>query len=88
MPTRESVIQDVTAFVAERYNGDWKKAFDAEDSDHDGRLSSTEVSVILAKAGVGMRLTRWAIALEVISAMDVNGNGYINWDEFSKLSGV
>jgi Ca2+-binding EF-hand superfamily protein len=86
MTTRQEVIEQVTKFVNNRYGGDWRKAFDAEDSNGDGRLTREEVSAVLAKAGVGLRLTRWAIALEVITAMDADGDGGISFDEFMKIT--
>lgn len=86
--TRQEVIADVTAFVGRKYGGDWKKAFDAEDEDGDGRLSTVELTTILAKAGVGVLLTRWAIALEVIQAVDTDGDGYISWPEFQTIAGL
>ena len=86
MVTRQEIIDQVTALVKRKYDGDWKKAFDIEDSDNDGRLSTSEVSSILAKAGVGLKLTRWAIALQIIEMMDVDNDGYISWDEFQKIT--
>lgn len=86
MPTtREEVISDMRDFVSREYGGDWKRAFEAEDKNNDGRVSRDELIDILAKAGIGVRLTRRTIAAEVIKAMDADADGLIAWDEFKKL---
>jgi Ca2+-binding EF-hand superfamily protein len=85
MSTKKEVIDKVTAFVKDKYDGDWKKAFDTEDTDNDGKVNQDELCVILAKSGVGMSLSRWAIAIQIINVMDTDGDGLINWDEFEKM---
>lgn len=85
---REDIIDHVKAFVQRKYNGDWKAAFAAEDADGDGRISMVELTTILAKSGIGVVLTRWATALQIIAVLDADGDGYISWAEFSSMAGV
>lgn len=85
---RQEVIDRVKAFVSRKYAGDYRKAFDAEDADGDGRLDTVELTTILAKSGVGVVLTRWAIALQIVAAMDSDGDGFVSWAEFEAMAGV
>ena len=84
MTTRESIISDVTAYVVRVHGGDWRAAFDAEDTDRDGVLTSDDIIRILGKAGVGYRLTRGVIATQVLQEMDFNQDGGVSFDEFLK----
>lgn len=86
---RQEVIDKVSAYVARVY-GDtsiesYRKAFSANDKNEDGRLSIEEVSDILSKAGIGFRLTRWAVAKVIIEALDANGDGYVEFKEFEAV---
>lgn len=86
--TRQELVDHVTAFVARKYSGDWKKAFEAEDVDGDGRISCDELCDIFQKSGIGGPLVRWAAAKEAIRAVDADGDGHVSWDEFQKLAHV
>jgi Ca2+-binding EF-hand superfamily protein len=86
--TRETIVRQVQAFVQDKYRSDWRKAFDYADKNKNGVLTRDEVSGFLAQAGCGSKLTRWAIALQVIEAMDADGDDAISWDEFQSLTRV
>lgn len=88
MVTRQEVVEQVTELVNKRYGGDWRRAFDHEDDDGDGKLSTSEICSILARAGVGLRLTRWAVALQIVEAMDADNDDLISWEEFRKMTHV
>ena len=81
--SKQSVIEKVTAHVTAVHGGDWKKAFDHHDGD--GRVSLAEMNGILAASGVGFRLTRGAIAAQVIVALDADADGFVTWAEFDAL---
>lgn len=83
--TRKEIVDKVTAFVNRKYNGDWQKAFDDHDEDGDGALTTSEVTVILAKADIGYRITRWAIAEQIISAMDADADDKVSFAEFKAM---
>lgn len=87
--SREEVIEKVGAYVARTFGGtsieSYRKAFDASDTNRDGRLSTEEVAEILARAGVGFRLTRWPVAKAVVEALDANRNGYVEFAEFEAV---
>lgn len=84
--TRQEVIEKVTDFVNRKFGGDWKKCFDAHDEDGDGRLSTDEVCVVLSKSGIGYRISRWAIAAEIIKVMDSDGDDRISYSEFQSMT--
>ena len=54
--------EKVAALVEARFGGDYRKAFDHYDSDHDGKVSKDELMALLQDAGIGNFLTRstWA----------------------------
>ncbi len=85
MTTRQEVINKVSALVNQKWKGDYKAAFDAEDTDKDGRISRDELENILTEAGVGFRITRWAVAKEVMDCLDLNNDGFIQWKEFDSV---
>lgn len=82
MVTRKEVVEKVTALVRRKFGGDWKKAFDHYDENGDGLASTDEIASMLALAGVGYRLTRWAIAEHIITLMDSDNDGQVSFDEF------
>jgi Ca2+-binding EF-hand superfamily protein len=85
--TRRDVIDGVTAYVKRAYGGTdeaaFRRAFDANDGDGDGRLSLSELVVVLGKSGVGWVITRPVVAKEIVDALDADGDGYVEWNEFA-----
>lgn len=85
---RQKLIDTVTEYVQKNHGGDWARAFVTQDTNDDGKLSTEEVVFFLAKAGIGYRVARWAIALQVVKAMDDGGDGFIGVDEFKRLTSM
>ena len=57
-------------------------AFKAVDTDNSGAISKRELYAVLEKAG----LTSGKQALEVFSGFDTDGNGSLDFDEFTKIA--
>jgi Ca2+-binding EF-hand superfamily protein len=83
--TRDQVIQAVTSLVDNKFAGDWHKAFNSFDLTGKGSLNRDELTTLLAQVGVGYKLTRWAIVSQILNVFDLNNDGLISWDEFSKI---
>lgn len=83
--TKQSVIDKVTAHVNAVHAGSWEKAFAHHDGDGDGRISHAEMNGILAASGVGFRLSRGAIASQVLVALDADADGFVTWAEFAAM---
>ena len=75
----------VSALVASKFNGDYKKGFDHYDNDKDGSISKSELVQMLEDAGVGNGLTRGAWANGIIKKLDGNGDKKIEWTEFDHV---
>lgn len=87
--TQKEVVDKITAWVQKVHAGDFKAAFNAEDTDHDGKLDSDEIMIILAKAGIGVfRPGRWLVCQAIITAMDSDNDHKISFDEFDKIAHV
>ncbi|QEL20553.1 EF-hand domain-containing protein [Limnoglobus roseus] len=48
-------------------------------------VSKDELKALLADAGIGSGLTRWAWANGIIEAVDANRDGVIDWAEFEAV---
>jgi len=72
----------VKAMVTAKFGGDYKRAFDHYDADHDGGISQGELKSMLSEAGVGNVVTRGTWASKIIEKMDSDGDGKIQWGEF------
>lgn len=88
---QEELVEKVKALMTKKYGGtsadNMRKLFDAYDKDHDGKIGSSELEVLLKDAGVGNSLTRGMWIKGIISAMDESGDRQIDWTEFSKAVG-
>jgi hypothetical protein len=79
---QEDAVAKVAALVKERYEGSYRAAFDHYDEDNDGKMSNRELVDLLYDAEIGIRFTRWAIALKVVQTLDTDGDGLVSWEEF------
>ena len=82
---KRELAEKVSALVATRFGGDYRAAFGHYDADRNGTISKDELKTLLADAGIGSGLTRWAWANGIIEAMDTDGDGTISWDEFDAV---
>jgi hypothetical protein len=73
----------VSALVAKKYEGDYKKAF--EHYAHDGNVGKGELMKLLSDAGVGNGLTRGVWASKIIDRLDRDNDAAIQWDEFENV---
>lgn len=75
----------VGALVGKKFSGDYKKAFEHYDANHDGGVDKGELTNLLSDAGVGNGFTRGAWAKAIIAKLDSNGDGAIEWTEFESV---
>jgi len=80
---KQELEEKLLGLVAARFQGDRRNAFTYYDADRDGRIGKEELKAMLADAGVGNGLTRWAWAKGIIEELDKSGDGTISWDEFA-----
>ncbi len=89
MPTtaQKHEVQDkVTQLVAQRFDGDYAKAFDHYDSKpKDGKISAIELMQLLKDAGIGNWLTRDAWVDGIIAELDADHDGTISAEEFKAV---
>jgi EF-hand domain pair len=81
----EELKSKISALVSKSFGGDYKKAFDHYDTDHDGAVTKSELTSLLSDAGVGNSLTRGTWASRIIEKLDKNGDSKIEWDEFESI---
>jgi hypothetical protein len=72
----------VGGLVKNKFGGDYKKAFDAYDSNKDGAIDAAELGKLLEDAGVGKPWTRPMWVSGIMKEMDKNKDGKIQWSEF------
>jgi hypothetical protein len=77
--------QKVSALVAHKFGGDYKKAFEHYDRDKDGAVQKGELVAMLAEAGVGNGLTRGIWASKIVERLDSGGDSAIEWSEFESV---
>jgi hypothetical protein len=75
----------VAALVANKFGGDYNKAFAHYDSDGDGGIGKRELVDLLADAKVGNGLTRGIWAGKIIDKLDTGGDRKIQWPEFESV---
>ena len=80
---KHELEEKLTELVTTRFGGDYRAAFGQYDADGDGSINKDELKTLLADAGVGSGLTRWAWANGIIEEMDKSGDGLISWAEFA-----
>ena len=72
----------VTRLIAERFGGDYNRAFAHYDANGDGRIDQAELGRLLEDAGIGNWLTRGAWATGIIAALDADKDSTISGPEF------
>jgi hypothetical protein len=77
--------QKVSALVAKKFGGDYKRAFDHYDTDGDGGIGKGELVGMLSEAGVGNGLTRGVWASKIIEKLDGGGDKKVQWAEFETV---
>ncbi len=75
----------VGELVDKKFSGDFKKAFDFYDADHDGGINKDEVTALLKDAGVGSGLTRGMWANGILDKLDTSKDTAIQWSEFEAV---
>ena len=76
----------VGTLVGKQFGGDYKKAFEHYDADHDGAIDKGELGALLKDASVGNGVTRGAWAKGIIEKLDHSGDGKIDWTEFEAVA--
>lgn len=79
---RQEIDDKITSLVRTRFGGDYRAAFTHYDADGSGALDKDELKVLLADAGIGNGLTRWAWANGILGEVDRDKDGAISWAEF------
>lgn len=84
---QQEIVDETTAFVKEKFGGDWKKAFDAY-AGNDGLIGKDELSDMFSDGGIGPYGARDIAAARVIEFIDGDGDGKISWEEFGAKLGI
>lgn len=83
---KKELVDKVTKLVAERFSGDYHKAFEHYNRDKkDGRINKPELLDLLKDAGVGNLLTRGAWADGILAELDKDKDGAISSPEFEAV---
>ena len=81
-PNTVELKTKVGKLVQEKFGGDYKRAFDHYDGDHDGGVNKDELTRMLHDADIGNGFTRGVWASKIIEKLDGNHDGRIQWTEF------
>lgn len=81
----EELKRKVGALVEKDFGGDYKKAFDHYDHDHDGAVDADELTKLLKDAGVGNFATRGAWVKGILDKLDKTEDRKIQWQEFESV---
>jgi Ca2+-binding EF-hand superfamily protein len=83
---RKELVDKVSRLFATRFGGDHRKAFEHYDRNkQDGGITWTDLTRLLADAGIGNRLTRGAWADGIMAALDADRDGAISLAEFEAV---
>lgn len=83
LPSRDSVIADVTALVANRFNQDWTAAFNHYARNR--KIGHAELKEVLKDADAVGSVLRGTVADEIIAEVDADKDGYITLAEFESI---
>jgi hypothetical protein len=81
-PDEKELKEKVGGLVRTKFGGDYRRAFDHYDANHDGSVDTAEIEKLLEDANVGYSLTRGGWVSGILKKMDTNKNGKIEWAEF------
>lgn|GEM_PF-2588914 len=88
-PEEDSKVKElkdkVRSLVKTKFGGDYKKAFNHYDANHDGGVNASELTKLLEDADIGNAFTRKFWVSGIIDRLDTNKNGKIEWGEFEKV---
>lgn len=85
MTTREEIVSDVTQLVSNRFGGNWQTAYDYYRDAATGTVSIKSIERLMHDAGSRFLLTTWPVAKAIMEALDTNGDGVVEWAEFSAV---
>jgi len=74
--------EKVKKLVAKNFQGDYEKAFRHYDANQSGSVDKEEITKLLKDADVGNWATRGSWVDGILSKMDTNKDGKIDWKEF------
>ena len=83
LPSRESVIADVTALVANNFNKDWTAAFNHYAKD--GKIGKRQLMKVLEDANAVGSILRGTVADSIIAELDADADSYITLAEFESI---
>lgn len=84
-PNEKELKEKVGGLVSTKFGGDYRKAFDHYDTNHDGSVDAAEMSKLLEDARVGNAITRGRWVSGILKKLDTNKNGKIEWAEFESI---
>ena len=84
---KQELIGKLEALVQERFDGDYKAAFDnyANKRSQSGSVDADELSDLLKDAGVGNAFTRGFWVDGVMAEVDKDNDGFITYSELQSI---
>lgn len=82
---KAELVRKISALVLAKFGGDYCAAYNHYAPG--GRMYEDQIYKLLADAGVGGWLSRGAYVRGLLAAVDGDGDGAIQWDEFMAAAG-
>ena len=84
---KKELVEKLVALVEERFDGDYKAAFDnyANKRSQSGSVDADELSDLLKDAGVGNAFTRGFWVDGVMAEVDKDNDGFITYSELQSI---
>jgi len=84
---KKELVEKLVALVEERFDGDYKAAFDryANKRSQSGSVDAVELSDLLKDAGVGNAFTRGFWVDGVMAEVDKDNDGFITYSELQSI---